>query len=73
MQHVKSKTSQNWGIRSQGVISDAATKDRSEFHSSCTTSTMLPIINTSMFTKCLQSLASQGDGELSKYTELVKV
>lgn len=72
MPHIKSKTCQKWGIRSQGVIFGAATKDRSEFHSSCTTNTMLPIINTTMFTKCLQSLASQGNGELSN-TELVKV
>lgn len=55
-------------MRSQGVISAGTSKDRSEFHRSCTTNTMLPIINATVFTKCLWLAKEMGKG---KYTELV--
>lgn len=53
MPHLESKNCQEWAMRSQGVISAGTSKDRSEFHRSCTTNTMLPIINATVFTKCL--------------------
>lgn len=61
--HLKSKNCQKWGVRSQCVISADAlewllsSKDRSEFHRSCTTNT-IPKINAARFTKCLRSLAN---------------